>query len=75
MNLNVRNAAVRPVKRIKPILETIEQAWVKNPDFRLGQLLTNVTGQLDLFYTDDYELVELLKKEYLTDAKNKRSKT
>jgi len=41
---------MRPAARIKPILSIIEEAWNKNPDLRLMQLLENAWA---CFYTDD----------------------
>jgi uncharacterized protein YihD (DUF1040 family) len=42
-------------QRIKRILATIEQIWLREPDLRLGQLLTNVIGEYDtgLYYVRD----------------------
>lgn len=33
---------MRDIKRIKRLLNKIEQIWNKNPDFRFGQLLINL---------------------------------
>ena len=34
---------MRDPKRIKPLLEKLENIWTKNPDFRLGQLIMVIT--------------------------------
>lgn len=57
----------RDPKRIPEILNRLEQAWLKQPDTRLGQLLINalhkdgmsvVDLELKLWYTEDDELIE-----------------
>lgn len=52
---------MREPKRIKPILELIEQIWLMVPDWRLGQLIVNATGDhRDPFYIEDDQLEEKL---------------
>jgi uncharacterized protein YihD (DUF1040 family) len=46
--------AFRDSKRIDKILRLISIIWHKNPDQRLGQLLTNYAGFQDSdYYTED----------------------
>ena len=59
---------MREPKRIPIILKEIEKYWVKYPDLRLGQIITNLntllsenTHETDLFYLEDARLVEGLK--------------
>ena len=40
----------------------MEVVWSKNPDWRLGQLIFNITGRSNLFYVEDDDLENLLKK-------------
>ena len=52
---------MRDPKRIKRILNLIEQHWVKNDDMRLGQLLINLEIADDsnrVWQRDDWELEE-----------------
>lgn len=66
---------MRNPERIKKMLSLISRAWHRNPDLRLMQLLLNAlqdpnfSGNEDgreqqLFYTEDNELAEALKKFY-----------
>ncbi len=53
---------MRDVNRIPEILKTLEEIWMKNPDYRLGQLLTiaarPVTPHPTTFYKEDDEILE-----------------
>lgn len=69
---------MRDPKRIPIILKKIEKYWVKYPDLRLGQIITNLntllsenTHETDLFYLEDARLVEGLK---LLDKLSKEEK-
>ena len=56
---------MRDPNRIKPFLETIEKCWGQVPDWRFGQLIENLKRRLDikdLFYIEDEELEEAIKK-------------
>jgi len=60
---------MRDPKRIKPLLELIEEVWTKEPDLRLCQLLWNSTTHIsfssdDLFNLEDDELFIGLKRLY-----------
>ena len=61
---------MRDEKRIKRILTLLESLWVKNPDFRFGQLLINL-GIVDdsqrLWNNEDDGLEDYL-KEHLKDG-------
>jgi uncharacterized protein YihD (DUF1040 family) len=56
---------MRNPDRIKRILELIEKIWNDNPDLRLTQLIGNCFPAGDLYYKDDDELEQNLKKVYL----------
>ena len=53
---------MRDPKRIKRVLKLIEKFWDKVPDWRLGQLLVNVSKHNDPFYYEDDELEKELKR-------------
>ena len=50
-------------KRIKKIIPLLEEAWELVPDWRLGQLVSNLigTGRQDVFFPEDDEWEKLLK--------------
>lgn len=64
-------SSVRNPDRIPEILKELEQFWKQVPDWRLGQVISNLsyemTGNNDPFYTEDDKLLALLKQ------KNKKS--
>jgi hypothetical protein len=43
------------------VLERLLWAWFAAPELRLGQLISNAAGD-DLFYIEDYELLERVEK-------------
>lgn len=53
---------MRDSQRIKPFLVRIEQLWLKNPDFRFGQLIIWLAKIEELnpklFYLEDKEFLE-----------------
>lgn len=53
---------MRDPNRIDEILKEIKDLWVQVPDWRLGQLLVNISGTDHLFYVEDDKLLEQLKK-------------
>ena len=55
---------MRDPKRINKVLAAIGEVWEKNPDLRLGQLLSNVYRDPALYYIEDDKLVEEIKKYY-----------
>jgi uncharacterized protein YihD (DUF1040 family) len=57
---------MRDPKRIDIVLSEIREIWQQNPDLRLGQLLCNVLRDPMLYYVEDEQLVEYLKKYYNT---------
>lgn len=55
---------MRNKNRIKPFLNTLEEAWKTVPDWRFGQLMINFLGQLPrdpFFYEEDEMKQELIK--------------
>lgn len=69
---------MRDPKRIKPMLNLIEEIWIKAPDLRLMQLLLNAIGSstiintkqkfsvkvYDHYNTEDHYVLEQLQKTY-----------
>lgn len=57
---------MRDPKRIPEMLKELEDFWKQVPDWRLGQVISNfsyeMTGNNDLFYIEDKDLLELLKQ-------------
>lgn len=53
---------MRDPKRIKPFLKKIEELWLKNPDFRFGQLIIGIAKSSEiipqLFYMEEKEFLE-----------------
>ena len=58
---------MRNPDRIDKILNEIKNIWEKYPDLRLGQLLCNVLRDPALYYVEDDQLVESLKKYYIEE--------
>ncbi len=60
---------MRDPKRIKPILNQLEQIWTSLPDLRLTQLIINLQTKLgkDLYYMEDEELMKKLRQLYFKD--------
>ena len=55
---------MRNPKRIKPILKLLEEAWNLVPDWRLGQVVSNLlgSGRQDVFFPEDEDWEKLLKE-------------
>jgi uncharacterized protein YihD (DUF1040 family) len=52
---------MRDPNRIDEICDLLREVWKKYPDWRLGQLIFNLTGSYDCFYVEDDVLEEALK--------------
>jgi len=61
---------MRDINRIKPYMERLQRVWEDYPDFRFGQLLMNLLGDvqeevgMDLFYVEDEEFFAAFEKCY-----------
>jgi len=65
---------MRDPERIPVILSRIEEIWKKNPDMRLGQLLSNPFVDLTpLFYSEDDALVGRLEDLYVRGKQLEKS--
>ena len=65
---------MRNPERIPEVLKELEEFWKQNPDWRLGQVISNFSYELignnDPFYLEDTDLLELLKQENEKNLKN-----
>ncbi len=57
---------MRNPDRIKPFLAEIEKIWLKVPDWRFGQLMSNVlnSSERDPFYLEENECLQLFNKRF-----------
>jgi uncharacterized protein YihD (DUF1040 family) len=53
----------RDPKRINIILKHLKEIWIKYPDLRLGQLISNIAPpQASIFYLEDDIMLKRLKE-------------
>ena len=61
---------MRNPDRIKPFCDELAELWVKYPDLRFGQLMSNIARNVqiehrkDMFFMEEEELMDAI-KEYL----------
>jgi len=48
---------MRDPKRIGPLLERLRRVWEANPDYRLGQMVANVTDDDTIYRVEDDVLI------------------
>lgn len=55
---------MRDPARIHKFCNRLAQAWLYHPDWRFGQLIVNVFGELnrDPFFPEDEEMIEFIEK-------------
>jgi len=60
---------MRDPNRIPTVLGLLGKFWMKNPDLRLGQIISNINASRygiskdrDIFYLEDEELIHTLKE-------------
>ena len=53
---------MRNKDRIGPILDRLGKCWKKVPDWRLGQVISNIFGTHDLFHLEDENFIEIVEK-------------
>lgn len=51
---------MRDPKRIDRICDLLEDFWKQVPDWRLGQLISNVIGRRDPFFIEDEDMEKSL---------------
>ena len=44
------------------LINDLLELWIKRPEWRLGQLIFNLTQQYDCFYVQDEDLEECINK-------------
>lgn len=65
---------MRDPERIERICNLLKEVWKQYPDWRLGQLIFNLTGRYDCFYVEDNTLEEALKMNLQKDNMKKNLK-
>lgn len=62
---------MRDKNRIKPFMEEITKYWEEVPDWRFGQLISNVLDMLtvDKFFLEDEEVLEVFRKYFKKGGK------
>lgn len=57
---------MRNPERMQEMLKELEEFWKQVPDWRLGQVISNLSYEImgcnDPFYVEDTDLLELLKQ-------------
>jgi len=59
---------MRDPNRIKNVIDKLEEFWIKNPEWRLGQIIANCVRahddrlNCDPFYIEDEDLIDGLEK-------------
>ena len=59
---NTRDRAVTDEQK-RFVIERVYMLWCAHPELRLGQLLGNISS--DLYYKEDFPLVETLEQFYI----------
>jgi hypothetical protein len=64
--------AERDPQRIDPMIDALRELWHRHPDYRLGQLVVNLTGKLapEVFYFEDDTLERQIRR-WLEDGPTK----
>lgn len=64
---------MRDINRIDKFCQRLAKVWKKVPDWRFGQLITNVFGTLenDPFFPEDDEIIETFEKFFTNNTKEK----
>ena len=63
---------MRNKKRIRELLDILEEIWKTNPDLRLGQLIKNQYQEKDFYYEEDDKF--LMRLAYSISDDEKRNK-
>lgn len=51
---------MRDPKRINDFCERLAKAWHRVPDWRFGQLMSNIPVKKDPFFIEDDEMIEII---------------
>ena len=57
---------MRDPNRIPEILHRIEVIWLRNPDLRLGQIISHVVDPKYLYEIDDEKFIKMIEYVYKT---------
>lgn len=66
---------MRDIKRIDKFCAMLAKTWRKAPDWRFGQLMSNILGEyysqtrMDPFFVEDDEFIEFIEKLMKVDGK------
>ena len=60
--MNLMNEKSRNPKRIRPILEKLEEAWDLYPDMRLGQLIAVCAGRDSVCGIEDDKMFDTIQR-------------
>lgn len=61
---------MRDINRIQPIMNEVTKFWMNHPDYRFGQMISNLFGELcsvdkdinDIWFPEDNRWLSLLKR-------------
>jgi hypothetical protein len=56
---------MRDINRIEPFMRILTELWLKNPDLKFGQLISNIFSYIesdDMFFSEDYKWLEAFKE-------------
>jgi hypothetical protein len=64
---------MRDIKRIRPFLKKLGDIWETVPDWRFGQLMSNVlnSSKIDQFFLEEGDCMKLFDDFFATEFKNK----
>jgi hypothetical protein len=48
----------------RQVIEDLFSFWVDHPELRFGQLIVNYQGNMDLYYIEDFDIIDELKRQY-----------
>lgn len=60
---------MRNPDRIKPFCDELAELWVKHPDLRFGQIMSNIARYMqmehrkDMFFMEEEELMKVIKEQ------------
>lgn len=64
---------MRKIERIEPFMKELAKIWIEEcPDWRFGQLISNVLNsfEIDPFFIEEDEMLERFKKYFKYEDKN-----
>lgn len=53
---------MRDPERIDRVLDAVRRLWERQPNWRLGELIVNTTGEHRFFYTEDDQLLRRIEE-------------